>query len=375
MRWRDAEAAPARQVTSVEVFFDIVFVFTLAQLTRILERDLSLKALGHCLLLFGILWWMYAGYVWLCNHVPPRRVAQKLLLFVAMAGFLLAAIALPKAFETTGLLFAVGYLIVITVHLVLFTQSNALEGVKRLLPFNLGAALLAVAGALAGGGTMYALWIAAFLLQSVVPYLVPRYSWISASTSFHLEPEHFVERHGLLVLIALGESVIAIGMGVDPEHLTPITVGSTMLALALPGTLFWTYFTDAANAEHALAHTDDGARSQLAVRAYFFAHIPMLLGIVVTAAGIHGAIAHPDHAVSWPAAVALAGGIALFLLGIAEFSRCMNVGTPISRFVAAAAVIATIPVGAMLNAGSQLGAVVAIVFAMLILAPRRYVPH
>ncbi|MGC5022383.1 low temperature requirement protein A [Micromonospora sp. DT47] len=112
-RWRDASGAPADRVTPVEVFFDVVFVFTLTQLTRILEADLSLAGFGRVLLLFGILWWMFDGYVWLANHVPPRLPAQKLLLFVGMAGFLIAAVGVPRAFAGSGVVFGAGYLVVV----------------------------------------------------------------------------------------------------------------------------------------------------------------------------------------------------------------------------------------------------------------------
>lgn len=120
MRWQ-AEPTPAGPVTPVELFFDMVFVFTLTQLTGMLERDLTLATVGRILLLFGILWWMYGGYAWLTNHVPPRRVSQKLLLFAGMAGFLVAAVGMPRAFEGTGVVFGLGYLVVNLVHLTLFT--------------------------------------------------------------------------------------------------------------------------------------------------------------------------------------------------------------------------------------------------------------
>jgi hypothetical protein len=134
MRWRDPDAAPAGRVTAVETFFDVVFVFTLTQLTRTLENDLSLACIGRILLVFGALWYMYGGYAWLTNHVPPRRGSQKLVLFASMAGFFIAAIA--HAFDGTGVLFGVGYLVVICVHLILFTQADVLEGVLRLAPYN-----------------------------------------------------------------------------------------------------------------------------------------------------------------------------------------------------------------------------------------------
>jgi low temperature requirement protein LtrA len=293
LRWRDPNPAPAGPVTPVELFFDVVFVFTLTQLTRTLDRDLSLASAGRILLVFGVLWYMYGGYAWLTNHVPPRRTSQKLLLFAGMAGFLVAAIGIPHAFDTTGIVFGLGYMLVVCVHLTLFTQADVLAGVMRLAPFNFAAALLILGAGFVDGPMVYVLWVAAFLLMAMTPYITPRRSDVQVAAAFRLAPAHFVERHGLLVIIALGESVVAIGMGVDVDHLTVGTIAATVLALALPAAMWWTYFTDAAAAEHALDRADHGTRGLLAIRAYFYAHMAVLLGIVFAAAGIHAAIAHP----------------------------------------------------------------------------------
>ena len=169
--------------------------------------------------MFGALWYMYGGYAWLTNHVPPRRPAQKLLLFAGMAGFFIAALGIPHAFEGTGALLGAGYLVVVCVHLILFTQADALQGVLWLAPYNLGGALLILAAGFVHGPAVYLLWIAGYLLMTVAPYLVPQYSWVGSARAFHVAAEHFVERHGLLVMIALGESVIAIGMG-STSHFT-----------------------------------------------------------------------------------------------------------------------------------------------------------
>jgi low temperature requirement protein LtrA len=363
-RWRDADLASDR-VTTVEVFFDVVFVFTLTQLTRTLEDDLSPTGVGRVLLLFGILWWMFDGYVWLPNHVPPQRPAQKLLLFVAMAGFLIAAIGIPGAFADTGLLFAAGYLVAICVHLLMFTQADIGMALGRLAAYNLGSASLVLAGAFAHGPARYALWTAALALQMVIPYLLPRLSWISRVSAFRIGPEHFVERHGLLVIIALGEHVVAIGMSVDTEHLTPGTVAVVVLALALPAALWWTYFTDdAQSTEAALAAVPPGPRARLALRTGF-AHIPLMLGVVITSAGIHAALAHPGDRSSWAAALALSGGVVVFLAGTAEIRHALKTLPVGGRLVTAAAVLATIPLGVAVNAGLHLAAVVAVLVAML----------
>jgi low temperature requirement protein LtrA len=373
LRWRDPDAAPADRVTAVEVFFDVVFVFTLTQLTRTLEENLSLAGLGQVLLLFGVLWYMYGGYAWLTNHVPPRRTSQKLVLFAGMAGFFISAIGIPHTFGETGRLFAAGYLVVICVHLLLFTQSDALAGVVRLAPYNVGGALLVLAATFARGAAAYALWLAGYFVMVVLPYLVPRYSWVGAARAFHVSAEHFVERHGVLVMIALGESVIAIGAGVRVARATLGIVGVIVLALALPGAMWWTYFADYDAAEHALGGADDAARSMLSVKGYYFAHIPILLGIVVAAAGIHAAVATPGGHTEWRAAAALAGGVALFLTGVATFQHVMSIGRPSTRLAAALVILVTIPIGAMVNATLHLASVLGVLVVMLLLgAPYRH---
>ncbi|MGI5519862.1 low temperature requirement protein A [Micromonospora sp. CA-259024] len=363
-QWRDTHRAAANRVTMVEIFFDLVFVLTLTQLTRMLEADLSLAGVGRVLLLFGILWWMFDGYVWLPNHVPPQQPVQKLLLFAAMAGFLIAAVGMPHAFGETGLLFAMGYLVAICVHLLMFTQADVGRALGWLAAYNLGSALLVLAGGFAHGTFRYGLWLAALVLQTVIPYLVPRLSWMSLVSSFRIEPTHFVERHGLLVIIALGESIVAIAVGVDGGHLTAGIVAAVVLALALPAAMWWAYFTDAGITGAALAAAEPGPRARLALRTGF-AHVPLMLGVVIAAAGIHSAVAHPDHPSSWAAALALAGGVAVFLAGIAEIRHSLHTVPVRTRLVTAVAVLAMMPIGVAVNAGLHLAAVVAVLVAML----------
>ncbi|MDQ7906287.1 low temperature requirement protein A [Phytohabitans sp. ZYX-F-186] len=369
-RWRHS-GDPAGRVTTVELFFDVVFVFTLTQLTRVLEEHLTLTTVGQVLLLFGIMWWMFDGYVWLANHVPPRHSSQKLLLFVGMAGFLTAAVGVPRAFDGTGVVVGVGYLVVICVHLLLFTQAGLGRALTLLAVYNIGAALLVLGGGFADGGLRTGLWVGALALQMIVPYLVPRHSWMGTVRSFHLAPEHFVERHGLLVIIALGESVVAIGAGVDTEHITAGTVAVVVLALALPAGLWWTYFTDTHAAEVTLARTTGAAASRLALW-LGLTHIPLLLGIVVAAAGIHGAVAHPGDHAHWPEALALAGGVAAYLCGIAAIRHALGVRPVWRRLLTAAAVLATVPVGTEVGAGLQLAAVAAVVAVPLVVERGRH---
>jgi len=363
--WRNPGVARVSRVTTLELFFDLVFVFTLTQLTQLLEHDLSLSGVGRTFLLFVVLWWMYGAYAWLTNHVSPSRTSQRLLLLAGMAGFMVIAVAIPDAFGASGVVFGLGYLAVTGVHLALFSQSDSLAGVIRLAPFNLLSALLILGAGFVDGPFVYVLWVSAFLVQAVTPYL-------GVAPQFEINAEHFVERHGLLMIVALGETVVAIGMGVDVERVTAGVAGVVVLALALPAAMWWAYFSgDDVAAEHTLAAADPAQRGVLAIRGYFFAHIPMLLGIVAAAAGIHEAIAHPDEPLTIGAALALAVGVALFFAGDAQFRRVLKVGAATGRFVTALAVLVTIPVGTLATATFQLTALVVVTAGALAAEQRR----
>ncbi|MFI7576852.1 low temperature requirement protein A [Micromonospora sp. NPDC049497] len=368
---RDTDAAD--RVTPVELFFDVVFVLTITQLSQLLLDKPDGTGLTRVILILGLLWYLYSGYAWLTNHVPPRRPARKFLLFAGMTGFLLTAVAIPDAFTGSGLLFGLGYLIVVTVHLTLFSRSTARAGVRRLAPYNLGAAALVIAAGLATGPAVRALWAAAVFTQAVLPYLLPRHSWISAAASFHIRPAYFIERHGLLVIVALGESVVAIGIGVPHDNVPFATAAAVVLALALPSTLWWTYFTDTRYAETVLHHADDATRTRLAARVYIVSHFLLLLGIIATATGLHAVVAHPDTSAGWPPALGLSGGVALFLLAVADQRHALGEGHALSRLVTAVAVAATAPVGAVVNAALHLALVTALMTVMLLVDGHRAV--
>ncbi|MBM0259032.1 low temperature requirement protein A [Micromonospora sp. 4G55] len=366
----DSRPDPAGRVTTVEIFFDVVFVFTITQLTRVLEDDLTWAGFGRIVLILGVLWYAYTGYAWLTNQLPPRRPAQKITLFAGMAGFLLTSVAIPAAFTDTALLFALGYLVLVGIHLIMFSLSAARATTIRVAPYNLAAVLLIGLAAFVTGPTTYALWFAAALVQAALPYVTPRFSWIRAAGSYQVAAEHLVERHGLLVIVALGESVVAIGAGVDIHHITAATVTAIVMGLALPAALWWTYFTDTRVAAPTLDVADPRTRTRLAARTYVLPHYLLLLGVVATATGIHAAIAHPDRPAGTAAALALAGGVALFLAGTSSVRLALRLGLPSSRVAGAFAVFATVPLGIATNAHTQLAAVIVVLIATLLVGPR-----
>ena len=305
---------PAR-VSTLELFFNLVFVFTITQLTSMLTEHVTPAAAGRVLLIFGLLWWMYSAYVWLTNTRTPSRVPERLLLLLGMVGFLIIGLSIPHAFGgdgergRDGLAFGLGYLLVVAVHSGLYLRVN--RNIWRILPFNLGSALLLVIAGLTPSPAAYGLWGAALALQVFASLFV------RLAGRFEIQPEHFVERHGSLLIVAFGESVADVGIGAGGQRVTVSLALSAALGLALTASLWWAFFgtADDDRAARSLARADRAERPRLVLAAYFYAYIPMLLGIVAIAAGLKTAIGHPGATLTAGPAVALAGGVTLFLAG------------------------------------------------------------
>jgi len=375
-----AGGAQPLRVTSLELFFDLVFAFTLTQLTELLAGRLSLAGAAQVLLIFGLLWWMYGGYSWLTNNRPPVHTAERLLLLVGMAGFLTIGLAIPHGFAGDGLEFGLGYLTVVLVHASLYFRVNI--HILRVAPFNIASALLVtIAGLLpqpsgSEGHAAYGLWIAAIVIQLGSTLIVrPR-------GLFELRPEHLVERYTALVMVALGESVAAIGTGAAElaghvgQHSGQLATVA-LLGLALAAALWWIVFGDGdeEEAERVLTAASSERRTALAMSAYFTANIPLLLGVVAVATGVQEAIGHAAQLSARPAAAAvMAVGAALFLAGDVAFRVQLRTGPVRLRMVAAVMALATTAVGAAVALEAQLAVLTAILAAMLILERRRAHP-
>ncbi|MBG0812727.1 low temperature requirement protein A [Planomonospora sp. ID82291] len=360
-----AEPAPSEgelRVSTIELFFDLVFVFTVTQLTGLvadgIQEGRPFEGALRVLLVFGVLWWMYAGYAWLTNAVPPVRPARRVLILLGMAGFLITALAIPSAFDGDGPAFAVGYLLLILVHAGLYLQSTA--AISRVIPFNLGGvALIGLAG-LVGRPYDHLLWGAAVLLLWASPYFI-------GQKGFELRAGHIVERHGLLVIVVLGESIVALGIGAEGLHVGPALGVTAALGLALAACLWWVYFggDDETRAEHVLAEAEPVRRTRLVLGAYFYAHIPMLLGVVAVAAGVKKAIGHPIDPLKPAAAATLAVGVTLFLAGSAWFRRVLGIGGNHLRIAGALAAPVSVVLG-LWSAVAQLIGLVALVAAAVV---------
>ena len=365
MSGRDARYrgdAPLR-VSTLELFFDLVFAFTLTRLTALLDRHLSATSVVQVVLIFGVLWWMYGAYAWLTNTRTPDRTPERLLLLLGMAGFLVAGLAIPGAFGArpgdSGVALGVGYLLVVLVHSALFYRVN--RNILRVTPVNVASALLVIVAGLAGGPAAYPLWAAALAIQVFSPLVV------HPGGRFKIQPSHFVERHGALVIVALGESVAAVGIVAAAQQVTFAVATTAVLGLALSAGLWWTYFGDGDDerAEQAMTAARPEARPGLALTGYFYAHIPMLLGVVVMATGVKLAIGHavqPHPA----AAIALGCGAALFLAGHAWFRRALRTGPVRLRLACAGFALATMALGAKVSVEAQFAVLLAGIVAMLV---------
>src|SRR3954454_2977822 len=242
-------AGGAERVTTLELFFDLVFVFTITQLSAVLSHDLTWRGLLHVALMLGVIFWMYGGYTWLTNAVSTEEAMHRLLLLGGMCGYLIIALAIPEAFDGGGLAFALGYLVVNAVHTFLFVYrsgADAAAAFARVAPFNALTAGLIILGGVLGGTAQVVLW-AVVLLEWLTPHLV-------GTEGFTIAPGHFVERHGLVMLIAIGESVVAIGIGAAGLDVDVELALVAVLGLLLSAALWWTYFGgDDTAAEEALA--------------------------------------------------------------------------------------------------------------------------
>ncbi|MDX8032994.1 low temperature requirement protein A [Lentzea sp. BCCO 10_0856] len=351
------------RVSTLELFFDLVFVFTITQLTRKLADDTSPLGFAQVVIMLFVILWMYFGYVWLTNAVPPNTTLRRVLLMAGMGGFLVIALAIPNAFDAAGPAFGVGYLIVNLVHSGLFIAAGgpgSAAAMARLAPFNLGSAGLVMAGGFLPPAARAAAWTAAVVLMIVSPYVNRRHG------EFQIRSAHFVERHGLVVIVALGESIIAIGIGAAGLPLNLQLVVAALLGLALVYQLWWCYFgrDQDLRAEHSLQHMTQAERARAALSAFGWAHAPILLGIVVVAVGVKKTIGHATDHLYLSGALALGGGVAIFLAGQVYFRLRLRIGTVKWRAIGTVAALATVPIGLWL-AIAQVAALVLVVGALL----------
>jgi low temperature requirement protein LtrA len=352
------------RVSNLELFFDLVFVFTITQLTALIELHPSLGGVAGAALVFVVMYWMYGGYAWLTNQVPPTSTPRRLLLVGGMAAFLICALAIPQAFNETGFAFAIGYVLVVLVHSGLYAQNHGAT-VWRFVPFNLLGAACLVAAAFVNGWERYALWVATVVLNYTTARLSGRVR-DSESSGFAIRADHFVERHGLLLIIVFGESIVAIGIALANTTLSAKVYGAAVLGLGLAASLWWLYFMkDPQRSEKALVAAPVATRVRLALAGYFYAYIPILFGIVLLAAGLGHAVSHITDPLPPEYAILLGVGTALYLLGAATFRFVFGIRPIAPRLVASVVAVVTAFAGMSASALLEVGLLIATVVGLL----------
>ena len=346
----------AGQVTSLELFFDLVFVFTITQLTASVSGG-GWAVTARAALLLLILWWMYGGYAWLTNAAPPVTPRRRSLLVLGMIGNFVTAMAIPHAYGSDRVVFAAGYALVVVVHAGMYVTEAAriTRGmVVQLLGWNMLGATLGLVGALFFADILVWWWLASFVVAVVVPRFVRITSLDvveeDGGPSFELVPGHFVERHGLMLLIALGESVLAIGVGLGGgSHAIGLEqVAFAAISLLLAATLYWAYFGvgEDDRAEAALDAMPPERAQAAGLASYGYAFWVVLLGIVLTAAGLHHALAHPTDSLGGAYAGQLCVGVGLFWVGLGLFRLALRLPDAVPRIVGGVLLAALTVVGA-----------------------------
>ena len=310
---RQLEDSDEHRVTPLELFFDLVFVFAITQVTILLADDPTWGGVFRGMLVLAALWWAWSVYAWLTSALDVDEGGVRLLMLASMGTMFGVALAVPGAFGDDAVLFGVAYLLVRLLHLVLSVIVSGDDPDRRgaILRFAptaiLGASLLVVAGFLEGDGR-----IAVWLVALAVDYLGPVV--IGVGQGWRVAPEHFAERHGLIILIALGESIIAVGLGAGFE-LDAGVLAAAALGIVVVSALWWLYFDVAAIIERTRLMQATGLElHRLALHAYSYLHLPMIAGIVLFALGLKTTVGHVGEHLDTVPAVALCGGAALYLL-------------------------------------------------------------
>jgi low temperature requirement protein LtrA len=363
------------RVAPIELFFDLVFVFSLTQVTALMAHDLTGRGIVRGLLVLALLWWSWVGYAWLANVVQAEEGLGRVAMFAAMAAMFVLALTVPEAFDDMSggldgpVVVAFAYLAVRVLHLVMFFMlSKEDPGLRRQVwrfsPSVFGSTAVLLVASQLEGTAQTVTWAAALIVDYLGTMLGGASGWRLRSAS------HFAERHGLIVIVALGESIVAIGVGVAGLPISWPIVAASVLGLTVAGSVWWAYFDVVSIvAERVLRRLQGEERARLARDAYSYLHLPMVAGIVLLALGIEQVLEHVGetslHGLSDPLPPlplgALYGGVALYLLAHAAFKWRTWHQVTARRLLVAALLGALIPLAAELPALAALGLLAAVV--------------
>jgi low temperature requirement protein LtrA len=367
----EAPVEREQRVTALELFFDLVFVFAITQVTGFLYREPSWLRLLEAFAILMVLWFAWTGYAWLGNTAGTDEGHIRVVLLAAMVPLLVVSLAVPHAFGKDALVFGLAYFLVRALHIVAYgvlarENPELRAAVSRLARSILPAAgFLILAGLLPGTGRAIC-WVAALLID---------YGGllVSSTEGWRVEPAHFAERHGLIIIIALGESIVALGVGADSLGVHAGVVVGVALGLTVAACLWWAYFdVVAAVAQRKLREAAPEARARLARDSYSYLHLPMVAGIVIFAFGVKTTLAHVHEHLHVVPAVALCGGVALYFFALSAFKR-RNIGSFNNpRLVAATALMVLVPPATRLPGLVSLALVSAISCALITYEVVRY---
>ncbi len=352
-------------VTPLELFFDLLFVLAITQCTALMANHPTWAGIGRGLLVLGLLWWSWVGFAWLTSVVHPDEGLVRLVLFAAMAALLVTSLCVPHAFSDRGLVFALAYGAVRVSHIALFVlASRDDEGLRHsvvglAVSTAIGITVLTV-GALVEGSARPAIWSAALVLDMGGPLVIDVSGW-------RLVPGHFAERHGLIIIVALGESIVAIGVGAQVGVDAGVILGS-VLGMAAACALWWVYFdSSAVLAAQRLAEIEPvAARNRLARDAFSYLHLVMVAAIVLGALGLKSTLARVGEPLRPETAAALVGGAALYLLGHVAFKYRTFAVLTLHRLMAAIALLAFLPFAHRVDALVTVGITATILVAMVV---------
>ena len=334
-------------------------MFAITQVTSLLAHDPTGRGVLHGMLVLVALWWAWTGYAWLTSTMDVDEGGVRLAMLASMGAMLIVALAVPRAFGDDAVLFGFAYLVVRILHIVLYAivgrdDRDLVGAILRFAPTALaGASLLVLAGFL-NGDARIAVWFVALAIDYVGPAV------IGGGRGWRIAPEHFAERHGLIILIALGESIVAIGVGAGFELDTGVIVAAT-LGIVVVSALWWLYFDVAAILVRGrLAQARGVEQTRLARDAYSYLHLPMVAGIVLFALGLKTTLGDVGDDLATVPAVGLCGGAALYLLGHVAFLFRSTRRIFRRRTIGAVVLIALLPVAVVVPSLLALGLVSAV---------------
>jgi low temperature requirement protein LtrA len=357
-------SALEQRVSPLELFFDLVFVFAITQVTGFISADPTWLRLVEGIALLGVLWWAWSCYAWLENTTASDEGAVRAVMLTAMAAMLIVSLAVPGAFGDDALIFGVAYFAVRALHVGMYRVVAREDADLRRVTGRMAASMLPAATLIVLAGVLHGTpralaWIAA---------LVVDYGGlaVAGTSGWRVQASHFAERHGAFIIIALGESIVAIGVGAAGLPLDAGIITGALLGVVVASALWWAYFDVVATVgERRLSAAEPALRVRLARDSYTYLHLPMVAGIVLLALGIKKTLGHVGEELETVPAVALCGGVALYLLALSAFKR-RNVGSfNRPRLVAAALLAALVPLATGVPALLSL-ALVALVTGALI---------